>query len=261
MAAAGGPPPHTDQPVYDRIGVGYAHRRRPEPTWEAQILAALGDARSVLNVGAGTGNYEPAGAIGLEPSAQMLAQRTSTNASVQGMAEALPFPDNAFDAAMGVLTVHHWNDRAAGLAELRRVASTQVLMIFESLMTNAFWLLEYFPEIAENDVEQNAPTALDIAEHLHVVDVQTMWIPANCLDGTAAAYWRRPEAYLLPDVQQSMSVLSLLDESVRARGSERLRSALADGSWHQRHGHILDDEAADHGYRLIIARNPTSSTN
>ncbi len=244
-------------PIYDRIGRGYSTQRIPEPTWAAQIDAALGEAASVLNVGAGSGNYEPVqrSVVALEPSWEMLAQRRSPHPAVQGVAEHLPFPDDSFDAAMGVLTVHHWTDQRAGLDELRRVSARQVLMVFEPLEAHRFWLLDYFPEALDSPVESSAPTPDTLAEVLDVVDVQTMWIPADCSDGVAAAYWRRPEAYLDPDVQRSMSLLALLPHDVLARGTARLASDLEDGTWNDRHGHLLDQDTADYGYRLVIAGN------
>ena len=241
--------------TYDRIGVGYAAKRVPEPRWVAQIDAALGEARSVLNVGAGSGNYEPVDrrVVALEPSATMIAQRADGNPVVRGVAEQLPFGDGRFDASMAVLTVHHWTDRTAGLTELRRVSGRQVLVVYEPLVSHSFWLVDYFPEVLTADLEADAPTPEEVGRHLRLLDVQTMWIPADCSDGVAAAYWRRPEAYLDPGVQRSMSVLALLPDDVVARGVASLAADLADGTWHRRHGHLLERSEADYGYRLVIA--------
>ena len=243
------------EPTYDRIGVGYATKRVPEPRWVAQIDAALGAARSVLNVGAGSGNYEPVdrAVVALEPSSTMIAQRRNGNPAVRGVAEHLPFASGRFDAALAILTLHHWTDRAAGLAELRRVSDRQVLVVYEPLVSHSFWLVDYFPEVLTADLETGAPTPEEVGRHLHVVDVQTMWIPADCSDGVAAAYWRRPEAYLDPEVQRSMSILALLPEDVVARGAAALAADLRDGTWHERHGDLLERSEADFGYRLAIA--------
>ncbi len=243
------------EPIYDRIGTGYSAKRVPEPTWVAQISAALGDAASVLNVGAGSGNYEPVdrSVVALEPSRQMLSQRRNANPAVQGVAEQLPFADDSFDAAMGTLTVHHWSDRTAGLRELQRVSDRQVLVVYDPTVAHTFWMIDYFPEALDSPIERDAPTPEGIGRVLAVRDVQTMWLPADCSDGVAAAYWRRPEAYLDPAVQQSMSLLALLPEEVRARGSARLRADLDDGTWMRRHGHLLEMDRADYGYRLVIA--------
>jgi SAM-dependent methyltransferase len=242
-------------PIYDRIGRGYAAQRIPEPSWAAQIDAALGDAESVLNVGAGSGNYEPAArsVVALEPSSEMLTQRINPHPAVQGTAEYLPFRDGTFDATLGTFTVHHWTDRVAGLRELRRVSDRQVLVVYEPLVAHRFWLLDYFPEVLAAPTESSAPTPDDIAAALQVVDVQTMWIPAECSDGVAAAYWRRPEAYLDPAVQRSMSILALLPQEVIARGTAQLASDLDDGTWLVRHSHLLEQDAADYGYRLVVA--------
>lgn len=247
----------TTAPIYDRIGRGYAAQRIPEPSWIAQIDAALGDAGSVLNVGAGSGNYEPVdrAVIALEPSSAMLAQRSSPHPAVQGAAELLPFRDATFDAAMATFTVHHWTAKTSGLRELRRVAERQVLVVFEPLVTHDFWLLDYFPEVLAAPTETQAPTPADIGAILDLVDVQTLWIPADCTDGVAAAYWRRPEAYLDPAVQQSTSVLALLPDDALARGTARLASDLDDGTWLETHAQLLDQEAADYGYRLVIAES------
>lgn len=243
------------EPLYDRIGTGYAGRRVTEPSWMAQIEASLGDAETVLNVGAGSGNYEPAGrsVVALEPSPTMLAQRTSPHPAVRGVAEHLPFGDGSFDAAMGTFTVHHWADRAAGLEELRRVAGRQVLVVYEPLESHRFWLVDYVPEVLDAPIEAGAPTPAEIGRHLDVVDVQTLWIPAACADGVAAAYWRRPEAYLDPEVRRSMSILALLPEENVARGIARLESDLRDGTWRERYADLLELERADYGYRLVVA--------
>lgn len=242
-------------PIYDQIGRGYAAQRVPEPTWVAQLDAALGDAESVLNVGAGSGNYEPTArsVVALEPSSEMLTQRSNPHPAVQGAAEQLPFRNGTFDAAMGTFTVHHWTDQPAGLRELRRVSKRQVLVVCESLEAHDFWLLDYFPEVLAVPTESNAPTPDTLSAVLDIVDVQTLWIPAECSDGVAAAYWRRPEAYLDPDVQQSMSILALLPHDVIARGAARLGSDLEDGTWLAHHAHLLEQDTADYGYRLVVA--------
>lgn len=242
-------------PIYDQIGRGYAAKRVAEPTWAVQIDAALGDSQLVLNVGAGSGNYEPPGrsVVALEPSAGMLVQRVNSHPALQGAAEHLPFRSDTFDAAMGTFTVHHWTDRAAGLQELRRVSKRQVLVVYEPLEAHRFWLVDYFPEVLDARTESAAPTPDDIGRYLNIVDVQTMWIPAECSDGVAAAYWRRPAAYLDPAVQRSMSILALLPHEVVARGTTRLASDLDDGTWLARHSHLLEQDKADFGYRLVVA--------
>jgi hypothetical protein len=154
---------------------------------------------------------------------------------------------------MGTLTVHHWRDRTAGLRELQRVSNRQVLVVYDPAVAHTFWMIDYFPEALDSPIERDAPTPQGIAQVLEVRDVQTMWIPADCSDGVAAAYWRRPEAYLDPAVQGSMSLLALLPPEVLERGSARLRADLDDGTWQRRHGHLLEMDRADYGYRLVIS--------
>src|SRR5687768_11023621 len=147
------------EPLYDSISVGYREQRRADPRIEARVVAALGDAERVLNVGAGTGNYEPRdrSVVAVEPSTAMIAQRLPGAAPVvRGTAEALPFPDRSFDVAMGTLTIHHWTDLAAGLAELRRVAPRQVLFHYEPEVSHRFWAIEYFRGAREVPSEARA---------------------------------------------------------------------------------------------------------
>src|SRR3954464_10244683 len=181
---------------YERIGVGYAERRRPDPRIERRIFEALGDARSVVNVGAGTGSYEPSDrkVVAVELTAQMIEQRAADAAPVvQGRAEGLPFPDLAFDAAMAVLTVHHWADFERGIAEMRRVAHRQVFLGFDTTRQPDLWLLRgYIP--AWGALEQNrAPTMDETLALLDSPNVEPVPVPWDCTDGFGGAYWRRPE--------------------------------------------------------------------
>jgi SAM-dependent methyltransferase len=245
--------------LYDTIGRGYARGRRPDPRIAAQLTAALGKARSVLNVGAGAGSYEPPGrrVVALEPSAVMLAQRPKGAArAVRARAEALPFPDRAFDAAMAVLTVHHWADRHGGLAECARVARRRVVLLTWDPAADKFWLLrDYFPEFAEADREV-FPTMAAYAEAFGpgaCMEVSPLPVPRDCVDGFLGAYWARPEAYLDAAVRAGMS--SFARPGTEA-GLARLRSDLATGAWNARHGHLLAAEALDVGYRLVVAQLP-----
>ena len=249
------PSPHTSA-RYDRIGNNYAQFRFTEPTWLEAIDAALGDAATVLNIGAGTGNYEQQDRFvaSIEPSRTMLGQRRSNRASAtQAVAEALPFADDAFDATMGVLTMHHWRDRHRGLEEAARVAQHHVFTVYEKV-THAMWLVEYFPESLALDMEVDPPTASFIDEVLKVVDEQILWVPADCQEGFAAASWARPHDYLDPAKQRAISCLAMLPDHVRAAGTERLRADLDSGKWHAKHGHLLEMDKADFGYRLVTAR-------
>ena len=246
------------EPIYERIGRTYASTRVEDPRIAAELHAALGDALRVVNVGAGTGSYEPHGrdVVAVEPSWTMIRQRPPGAAPVvQATAEALPLPSASFDAAMAVLTVHHWTDVAAGLRELRRVAARQVVLFFEPLETTGFWLLDYFPQIAELPMERNAPGGAQIADSLEVVDVRPVMVPRDCADGFAAAYWARPGAYLEPSVRAGISALSLLREEAIDGGVQRLRADLGSGAWEDRYGHLRELDELDGGYRLAIAQS------
>jgi SAM-dependent methyltransferase len=243
--------------AYERIGQGYATTRRPDPRIEERILQGLGRARTVVNVGAGAGSYEPSDrhVIAVEPAAAMLAQRARGSApAVRAVAEALPFRDRAFDAALAVCTVHHWQDLSAGLAELRRVASRQVILMCEPALARKFWLVaEYFPEVSKLPSERRAPSLSYLARHLAVRRVIPVPVPADCLDGFTGAFWRRPEAYLDPAVQAGMSSLAQLRPNTMTRGAARLRDDLESGAWDERHGHLRQQPEYDIGYRLVLA--------
>ena len=244
------------QTVYDRIGSTYTSTRRPDPTIADLILRALGEANTVVNVGAGTGAYEPTdrSIFAVEPAEHMIRQRTAGTAHViQAVAEALPFRDHAFDAALAVLTLHHWTDWRRGLDEMRRVADRVVLFTFEPGEMGNFWLTEaYFPEIVELDRERCPPVA-DLVNQLGDCTVDRIAIPHDCADGFFAAYWRRPEGYLDPGVRTGISGFALLDPDVVNRGVARLRADLESGSWEERYGHLRRLDALDVCYRLVVA--------
>ncbi len=220
---------------YARIGVGYAARRVADRRIEAQLHGALGDARTVVNVGAGTGNYEPDDrvVVAVEPSPTMLAQRTAGAApAVRGRAEALPFGDDAFDVALAVLTVHHWSDRERGVQEMARVARRIVVLFFEPSMAERLWMYDYWPEVRHLPSESDPPGEAFFRARLDVESVDVVPVPGDCTDHFGAAYWRRPEAYLDVDLVQGMSSFVQLDavtfraapsacgpSSTRARGT------------------------------------------
>ncbi len=240
---------------YDSIGRSYAKTRQEDARIASQIHAVLG-VGSVLNVGAGSGNYEPTGrrVVAVEPSSRMLAQRAGRAApAVRGVGEALPFADASFDVAMAVLTIHHWTDPGAGLCEMARVAERQVVFFFEPLRTHGFWALEYFPAALSLPTERNPPGERLIADHLDLHEILPLLVPRDCTDGFGVAFWARPEAYLDADVQAGMSWLALLPERERDEGSARLRADLDSGRWDSRHGYLREQDVFDGGYRLAVA--------
>lgn len=239
--------------LYDTIGVDYANLRRPDPRIAALVEAALGDAQTVLNVGAGAGSYEPAGrtVTALEPSAEMIAQRPPGAApAVQGSAEDLPFADNSFDAVMAVLTIHHWTDKARGLAEMRRVARARVIVLTYDPEFRGQWQTEYWPALVGLDDGVMPPMAF-FAERLGPVEIMPVPVPHDCTDGFLYAYWRRPQAYLDPQVRKGSSGFWLI-EGVED-GVRRLEADLASGAWTERNAALLEADSADMGYRLVMA--------
>ncbi len=243
-------------PLYDSIGATYTVTRRTEPGIAAQIWAALGDARTVLNVGAGTGSYEPADrqVLAVEPSALMRAQRPPDAAPcLAGSAENLPFDDQSFDAAMAVCTVHHWQDPIAGLREMRRVARRVVVFLFDTSEADRFWLTrDYLPEFHSLSGCQVLAALPDLAAAIGA-RTEPVPIPWDCADGFYEAYWRRPEAYLDEDVRRGISVWDALGPEVERRAVDSLRDDLASGRWAERNRDLVDLEAAELGARLLIA--------
>jgi SAM-dependent methyltransferase len=244
-------------PIYDGIGRAYARHRRPDPRIAAQIERAMGDVSTIVDVGAGTGSYEPGDkvVIAVEPSVVMAAQRDPDAAPVvRAVAESLPFADHSFDAALAVFTIHHWRDVVSGLREMARVARAVVVLTFDPVAHSDFWLFrDYVPEVntlASNQVL--APHA--VAEVLGAQHVEPVLVPSDCIDGFNWAFWRRPEEYLDPEVRACMSGLALLPDDLVSRRMDRLRTDIADGTWHARYGHLLHQDAIDGGLRLVIRR-------
>jgi len=240
--------------VYDGIGRVYARHRRPDPRIAVQIARALGDARTVVDVGAGTGSYEPVDArvVAVDPSPVMVAQRTDRAPVVRAVAEHLPFGDGAFDAAMAVLTIHHWSDVAGGLCEMARTARRVVVLTFDPVVHSSFWLFtDYLPEVNALPVARVVGPDV-VADTIGAARVEVVPVPADCVDGFNWAYWRRPEAYLDPEVRACMSGLALLPPGLVDERMARLASDLRDGSWHERHGDLLGLDAVDGGLRLVV---------
>lgn len=241
--------------TYETIGSGYSIRRIPDPRIAAAIRAALGDACTVCNVGAGTGSYEPSDleVTAVEPSETMIAQRASDAPVIRATAESLPFEDNQFDAAMAVLSVHHWESPRQGISEMKRVSKRQVIFTFDPKRQDSLWLVrDYLPEIVE--LENDRALSIDsIVGCLGPSRLIKIPIPHDCTDGFQAAYWRRPEWYLRNDVRSTISTLAQLPKETVDNAMLRLRSDLDSGTWHRRYAHLLTEDAYDFGYRLIVA--------
>ena len=245
----------SDAPLYDTIGTTYSATRHTEPRIAAQLWAALGDADTVLNVGAGTGSYEPPDrdVTAVEPSAVMRAQRPAGAAPcVAASAESLPFEDGSFDAAMAFATVHHWRDPVAGLREMQRVARRVVVFTCETTdesWRKRFWLTrDYLHEVAPSRVGLATELARAIGARMEPV-----LVPWDCADGFFEAYWRRPEAYLDERVRRGVSVWSKVGPDAEQRAVRELRSDLESGRWAERNGELLGLDAAELGLRLLIA--------
>lgn len=248
--------------AYDRIGRGYANTRRADPRIAARIEQALGDARTVLNVGAGTGSYEPPDreVTAVEPSAEMIAQRPAGSApAVQASAESLPFEDDSFDAAMAIITDHHWSDRPAGLREMARVARERVLLLnADPSHAVRFWLTrDYLPgfvALIPDRYQRPGHWERELRELLGELEIRPVPVPHDCRDGFYQSYWRRPRSYLDPRVRNAISVFHSIPAAEVSTAMERLGADLDDGSWAERHGHLLSEQEYDIGLRLVVSR-------
>ena len=240
--------------LYDTIGATYTVTRRTEPRIAAQIWAAVGDARTILNVGAGTGSYEPPDrhVLAVEPSALMRAQRPAGLAPcVAAAAESLPFEDQSFDAAMAIATIDHWQNPIAGLREMRRVAHRVVVFTHDTSDPDRFWLTrDYLPE--HNGLWAGRPSLTELACAI-VARIEPVPIPWDCADGFYEAYWRRPEAYLDENVRRGISVWARVGPDVEQRAVHSLRSDLASGRWAERNRDLVDLDTAELDSRLLIA--------
>lgn len=237
---------------YDTIGINYPELRRPDPRIAAAIDEALGSATMVLNVGSGTGSYEPVDreVTAVEPSLEMIRKRSPSAARViQASADHLPFEDDAFDASMAILTIHHWPDKEAGLREMRRVTRGRIILLTFDPSSRP-WLTDYLPELAALD-EAQMPTMSDYERWLGPVRVTPVLVPYDCSDGFLYAYWRRPEAYLNPRIRSGSSSFWAIGEKVE-KGLQRLQQDLQTGRWERRYSELLTLSAYDAGYRLVV---------
>jgi SAM-dependent methyltransferase len=243
---------------YARHGTGYAVRRQTDPRIAAYVQAALGDARTVLNVGAGAGSYEPADrvVVAVEPSKTMRAQRPRAAVpAIDAAAESLPFDDDAFDASMAIFTVHQWQDLAAGLRELRRVTRGPVVIFAgDGEAYRRFWLADYVPDVVEVEGRRFPPIAAITAALGGRSEVSAVPVPRDCVDGFAEAFYARPEMFLEPNVRAAQSSWSFVDATKIETGLARLRADLASGAWDARHGALRRMPAYEGAMRLIVAR-------
>jgi SAM-dependent methyltransferase len=237
---------------YDSIGINYAELRQPDRRIGRIIERALGSAETILNVGAGTGSYEPAdrSLIAVEPSREMIRKRKPSAAkAIQASAGDLPFEDKSFDAAMAILTIHHWPDKQAGLREMRRVTRGRiVLLTFDP--AHRPWLTDYLPELTELD-EAQMPEMSDYERWLGSVEITPVLVPHDCSDGFLYAYWRRPAAYLDARIRSGSSSFWAIGNA--EAGLQELRRDLESGAWERRYAELLTLEEYDAGYRLVVA--------
>ena len=244
---------------YDRIGVGYSRTRREDPRLRARIGAALGDARTVVNVGAGAGSYEPRRnrhVVAVEPSDVMAAQRPADIApALRGRAGELPLRDGSVDAAMAVLSVHHWDaEQERGVRELRRVARGPVVVVtYDPEVSGRMWLIaDYLPEVGELD-RRIFPAPELLAQWLggHT-RVEELPIPRDTEDWTLGSFWAHPERVLDEQARNATSGFARMPADVVARAVAAVEADLADGSWDARHGHLRELEEYDVGMRLVV---------
>jgi SAM-dependent methyltransferase len=242
-------------PIYDKIGINYSVRRGTDPKIAKQLYAELQGATRIVNIGAGTGSYEPENVelVAVEPSAEMISQRKSGSHRVeQAFAEKLPFENSSFSHAMTVLSMHHWENRALAFSEINRVATEKFVAITWDPKSEPFWLTrDYFPEIHEMD-KRIFPELEELSEHFDDFKIRPLQIPNDCQDGFFAAFWQRPEAYLSSQVRQSMSPFAKIKNL--SAGLQKLEDDLASGVWAKKNHEILGLSFLDVGYRLISAR-------
>ena len=243
---------------YADIGRSYSRFRQPEPNIAAQILEALGDALTVLNVGAGTGSYEPTDrdVTAVEPSSSMRAQRPAhLSKAMDAVAEALPFADQSFDASMASVTVHQWQDLEKGLSEMRRVTRGPVVIFAgDPRLMQDFWLNQYIPEVRAIEARRFPSIERIVAGLGGQVEVQAVPIPLSCRDGFNEAYYGRPEVFLDPDARLACSSWSMVSAEAERHFVDALSRDLADGTWDQRFGHLRTQPFWDGPLRLLIGQ-------
>lgn len=243
------------EPIYDIIGLNYSVTRCTDPKIAEQLYAELQGASRIINIGAGTGSYEPENVdlVAVEPSAEMIEQRKKDAYPVkQASAEKLPFEDKSFSHAMTVLSMHHWQDKPAAFREINRVAIEKFVAITWDPQSEPFWLTrDYFPEIYEMD-RAIFPYMEQFKAHFDDVKIRPLHIPSDCKDGFFAAFWKRPAAYLNPEVRQATSPFSKVENLTD--GLQKLENDLTSGTWAKQNEELLEASSWDVGYRIITAK-------
>ncbi len=247
---------------YDTHGGGYTRHRQPDPRIAAQVHAALGDSRSVINVGAGAGSYEPGDrcVVAVEPSATMRAQRPAHLVpALDATAESLPFDDDSFDAAMAMMTIHQWPDWRAGLSELRRVARGPVVIFtFDGEALQEFWLREYSPEILEAERGRFPAIVPDVLDAVGGGRVEVVSVPFDCTDGFGEAFYGRPEMFLDESVRRAQSGWGFVADADEQRAVDHLAADLRSGEWDRRFGHLRTAPTYEGSLRLVISSPSTA---
>jgi SAM-dependent methyltransferase len=236
---------------------GYGAVRRADPRILQRIAKAVGGAPSVVNIGAGTGSYEPPNrrVVAVEPSDAMIAQRRSGAAPVvKASAESLPFKDGGYSAAMAILTIHHWDDPLKGLREMRRVARRRaVVLTLDPEAIGDYWFYDYFPDIARADSHRFPPIDEVMDALGGDVRVEIVPVPYDCKDGFLGAYWRRPSAFLASHVRRAISTLAAVGDDDLLDGLARLSDDLRSGAWELANSWLMERTELDLGYRLVVA--------
>jgi SAM-dependent methyltransferase len=243
---------------YDKYGKTYGSFRKTDPRIAAYVDRAIGEAQTVLNVGAGAGSYEPEDkyVISVEPSKTMRLQRAEKNKvpAVIGNAENLPFDDDTFDASMAMVTIHHWENMEKGLQELRRVSKDKVIvMTFDPDALDIYWNVNYFPEVV-NAERARYPSVKFIVDVLGGnCEVITIPIPIDCVDGFQEAFYGRPEAFLDKEIRKNQSAWGFVSEEEELRGVQMLKEELESGEWERKYGKFRTQPFFEGALRLIVA--------
>ena len=245
----------TSKAKYDTIGINYAQKRKSDPKIAVQIFELLKGAKRIVNIGAGSGSYEPKNVdlVAVEPSLEMIKQRSAdAHPVIQGTAESLPFPDNSFTHALTILSMHHWTDQELAFREINRVTTEKFVALSWNPNAEPFWLMrDYFPEFIEMD-RNNFPNADILQNYFEDVEIHPLLIPEDCIDGFLAAYWKRPSAYLDESVRNSISSFSKVNDISDVL--EKLKIDIASGEWSQKNESILHQSSLDAGYILITGK-------